>query len=178
MFLLPLPKSIQANNIVDLIMKRKLEKPHLNILSQNKIIEVWFYWILRLFYLQWFDLKLMMCFMHGCIFIIFFVNKKYCINKTSRIHIAHTEFQVQPYTFLQRKSSFHTQIMLGRITKGITHLLNVTHVIIWDTLLDIVLLTKIILRRRTGNNMPMQLKKMNQTRIGSHRMKTLVKSMS
>ena len=60
----------------------------------------------------------------------------------------------------------------------ITHLLNVTHVIRWDTFLDNFLLTKVSLGRRIGSTMPMQLKKMNQTRIGSHRMKTLVKSMS
>ena len=41
----------------------------------------------------------------------------------------------------------------------ITHILNVTHVIIWDTLLDIVLLIKTSLRRRTKSTIPMQLKK-------------------
>ena len=60
-----------------------------------------------------------------------------------------------------------------RNIEGITHLLNVTNFIRWDTLLDIVLLTKISVRRRTGSTMPMQLKKMNQTRKGSQKIKTL-----
>ena len=64
-----------------------------------------------------------------------------------------------------------------RNLEGITHILNVTHVIRWDTFLDNVLLTNINPRRRTRSNMPMQLKRMNQPRKGSHRMKALVNSM-
>ena len=53
-----------------------------------------------------------------------------------------------------------------RNLEGIINLLNVTHVIKWDTFLDIVLLRKISPRKRTRSTMPMQLKKMNQTRKG------------
>ena len=70
------------------------------------------------------------------------------------------------------------QLTPRRNLEGITHILNVTHVIIWDTLIDIFLLTKISPRRRTESNMAMQLKRMNQRRKGSQRMKNLVKIMS
>ena len=56
-----------------------------------------------------------------------------------------------------------------RNLEGIIHPLNVTHVIRWDTFLDIVLLRNISSRRRTEITMPMQLKKMNQIRKGPHK---------
>ena len=61
-----------------------------------------------------------------------------------------------------------------RNLEGIIHPLNVTHVIICDTLLDISLLRKISSRRRTKSSMPMKMNKMNQTRKGPQRMNTLV----
>ena len=65
-----------------------------------------------------------------------------------------------------------------RNLEGIIHLLNVTHVIRWDTLLDIVLLRNISSRTRNASTIPMQLKKMNQTRKGPQKMNTLVKGIS
>ena len=46
-----------------------------------------------------------------------------------------------------------------RNLEGIIHPLNVTHVIIWDTLLYIVLLINIGSRKRIESTMPMQLKR-------------------
>ena len=60
----------------------------------------------------------------------------------------------------------------------ITHPLNVTHVIRWDTFLENVLLIKISSRRRTTSTMPIHLKKINQIKRGLEKTKTLVKSMS
>ena len=65
-----------------------------------------------------------------------------------------------------------------RYLERITHPLNVIHVIIWDTLLEIALLRKINSRRRTKSSMPMQPNKMNKIRRGIEKISTLVKSMS
>ena len=53
-----------------------------------------------------------------------------------------------------------------RNLEAIIHPFNATHVIGWDTLLDIFLLINIISRRRNQITMPMHLKKMNRIRRG------------